>query len=309
MHILADLKQVINQLVEALGLKWPLLLQTGLQLVFIWLGAWVAWRVIRILARRIVDSSDDGDDTTLSMAEKRGQTIAHLLQSVGRVLLLAAAALMSLNLFIPIAPLLAGAGILGLAFSFGAQSLVKDIISGFFILFENQFGVGDIIETGGHAGVVEKMTMRIVVLRDVEGVVHTIPNGLITAVSNKTRSWSRAVIEVGVAYGEPIDRVLTIFRDEAAALSRDPTWRPQLDGDLEVWGVEDLADSAVVIRTVARTVPGAQWNVAREFRRRIKNRLDAEGVEIPFPQRTLHLRVDDDRLARALPRGGSAGSA
>ena len=131
-------------------------------------------------------------------------------------------ALLSLDIFFDIGPLLAGAGIIGLAISFGAQSLVKDIISGFFILVENQFAVGDVIETAGKSGTVERMTLRVVMLRDLRGVLHIIPNGQMTVVSNQTRGWARAVVEVGVAYEVDVDRALAVFRDEAAAFGKDP---------------------------------------------------------------------------------------
>ena len=133
--------------------------------------------------------------------------------------------------------------------SFGAQSLVKDVISGFFILFENQFAIGDVIEVAGKSGVVEKMTLRVVVLRDGEGIMHVVPNSEIKVVSNKTRGWSRAVVDVGVPYDENVDRALEVLRDEAAQFSTDKTWGSQLDGPVEVLGVESLSDSAVVLRT------------------------------------------------------------
>jgi small conductance mechanosensitive channel len=227
---------------------------------------------------------------------------------MGRVVIYAIALLLSFNVFINIGPILAGAGILGLAISFGAQSLVKDIISGFFILFENQFGIGDVIEVAGHSGVVEKMTLRVVVLRDGEGVMHVVPNSEIKVVSNKTRGWSRAVVDVGIPYEENVDRALEILRDEAAQFSTDKVWGAQLDGPVDVLGVESLSDSAVVIRTLLRTQPGSQWAVAREFRRRIKNRFDRETLDIPYPQRRVHVRVEGgpggDAIATA---AGAAG--
>ena len=152
----------------------------------------------------------------------------------------AVAVLLTFNVFIDIGPILAGAGILGLAVSFGAQSLVKDVISGFFILFENQFAIGDVIEVAGKSGVVEKMTLRVVVLRDGEGIMHVVPNSEIKVVSNKTRGWSRAVVDVGVPYDENVDRALEVLRDEAAQFSTDKAWGSQLDGPVEVLGVESL---------------------------------------------------------------------
>ncbi len=307
---LPTLRDVIDNLARFFRIDTAQLVGRALQVVVIWISAWLAMWVIRAMARRIVASVHAGEGT-LTLREKRGQTIAQLLRSVGGVVVVLLAMLLTLNTFIQITPILAGAGILGLAISFGAQSLVKDVLSGFFILLENQFAVGDVIEAGGKSGSVERMTLRVVQLRDLQGVLHTIPNGQITVVSNKTRGWSRAVLEIAVAYGADIDRTLTVFADEAARLAADPAWRPRLEGEPVVAGVESLADSGVVIRTMIQTVPGAQWETAREFRRRIKNRLDAEGIEIPFPQRTMHLRLDDERLggltgaaSRAL--GGSA---
>lgn len=300
MHELLSLRGVIEAVARFFDVEATVLVRKLITLGIIWLGAWIAMRVINHLARRILAAVDDGDPNTLTTREKRGQTVAQLLRSVGRVVVGIVAILLSLNTFIQITPLLAGAGIAGLAISFGAQSLVKDIISGFFILLENQFAVGDIIAAGGKAGVVERMTMRVVQLRDLEGVLHTIPNGHIDVVSNRTRGWSRAVIEIGVAYGAEVDRALEVFRDECTRFAADPAWKLKLDGNPEVSGVEKLDDSGVIIRTLVRTVPGSQWEAAREFRRRIKNRLDREGIEIPFPQRTTHLRLDDDRLVRAL---------
>lgn len=261
-----------------------------LRLAGIWAMAWLAGRIIRLIAHRIVKAVDDGDDSRLSVREKRGQTVAQLLRSVGRIVIVLIAGLLSLDIFFDIGPLLAGAGILGLAISFGAQSLVKDIISGFFILLENQFAVGDVIEAAGKSGTVERMTLRVVMLRDLRGVVHIIPNGSIGTVSNQTKGWARAVVEVGVPYEVDVDHALGVFRDEAAAFGRDAEWSIRLDGSPEVLGVESLSDSAVVIRTVLRTMPGEQWGAAREFRRRLKSRLDKEGIDIPYPQRMVHVR-------------------
>ena len=170
--------------------------------------------------------------------------------------------------------------------SFGAQSLVKDIISGLFILFENQFGVGDVIKVGETGGMVEKMTLRIVVLRDVHGVVHIIPNGELTKVSNLTRTWSRAVLEIGVAYKEDVDHVMAVMREVGAEMGADEDWKPLLVEEITVPGIESFGDSSVNIRIMAKTVPLKQWEVARELRRRLKRRFDAEGIEIPYPHLT-----------------------
>ena len=304
---LASIGDVLARLADILRIDTEQAIRVGARILGIWVLAWLAYRVVRLAARRIEAAVDDGDDSVTTLRERRGKTISQLLRSVGRVVITVIALLLTFNLFIDIGPILAGAGILGLAVSFGAQSLVKDVISGFFILFENQFAIGDVIEAGGKSGVVENMTLRVVVLRDTEGAMHVIPNGEIKVVSNKTRGWSRAVVDVGVAYDEDVDRALAIVRDEAAQFTTDKTWSSQLDGPVEVLGVESLADSAVVIRTLIKTQPGSQWSVAREFRRRMKNRLDREGIEIPFPQRRVHVSVDGNASADAITAAGAAG--
>jgi len=286
---LAAVPDWLHKFAELLRLDADELLRKLLAVLGIWLFCYLGMRLVRLVARRIEQAVDDGDDSVMSEREQRGHTVSQLLRSVGLAVLLSVGFLLTLNVFINIGPLLAGAGILGLAVSFGAQSLVKDVIAGFFYLLEGQFAVGDIIEVAGKSGVVERMTLRLVVLRDLHGVVHMIPNGQITTVSNKTRSWSRAVVDVGIAYGTDVDRALEVFRDEATRFTADPAWVSQFDGVPEVLGVDELGDSAVTIRVLFRTTPGKQFGVAREFRRRIKSRLDREGIEIPFPQRTLHM--------------------
>jgi small-conductance mechanosensitive channel len=285
--LLADPLKMIT---EFLDLETGALTRVGLQVLAIWLMAWVGNRVIVIVARRIEKAVDDGDDSTFTSEEKRGHTIAQLLRSVGRVLVLIVAALLTLDVFIDIGPLLAVSGIAGLAISFGAQSLVKDVITGFFALVEGQYAVGDIIEAAGKTGTVERMSLRVVMLRDMHGVLHSIPNGQITTVSNLTRGWSRSVVDVGIAYEADVDAALAVFADEAGRFARDDQWQALIEGEPDVMGVNELGDSAVIIRTRFQTAAGQQWAVAREFRRRIKNRLDREGIEIPFPQRTVHLR-------------------
>jgi small-conductance mechanosensitive channel len=301
--------EVLRRLAEILRIDGEELVRDGARVLGIWLLAWLAYRVVRLTARRIEIAVGDGDDSVTTLRERRGQTIAQLLRSVGRVVVVGIALLLTFNVFIDIGPILAGAGILGLAVSFGAQSLVKDVISGFFILFENQFAIGDVIEIAGKSGLVEKMTLRVAVLRDGEGVMHVVPNSEIKVVSNKTRGWSRAVVDVEIAYDEDIDRALGIIRDEVAQLATDRVWSLQLDGAPDVVGVESLGDRSVVIRTLIRTQPGSQWTVAREFRRRIKNRFDRDGVEIPFPQRKVHVRVEGGPASDAVAAAaGAAGT-
>ena len=305
---LATLGELLKRLAEALQVDGETLVRAGARIFGIWLLAWLAYRVVALAARRIELEVDDGDDSVTTLRERRGQTISQLLRSVGRLLVISIALLLTFNVFIDIGPILAGAGILGLAVSFGAQSLVKDFLSGFFILFENQFAIGDVIEAGGTSGTVEKMTLRVVILRDIKGTIHIVPNSEIKVVSNMTRGWSRAVVDIGITYEEDIDRALAVVRDEAAQFSTDKLWGAQLDGPLEVPGIESLSDSAVVIRTLIKTQPGSQWTVAREFRRRLKKRLDREGISIPYPQRRVHVQVQGGPASpEVVATGGAAG--
>ena len=311
MRLLFSLDDIIRRIAEILSIDGAVLLRTGGRVLGTWLLAALAIWLIGVAAHRIEKTVDDGDDSVTTLREKRGRTVAQLLRSVGRVTVISIAILLTINVFINIAPILAGAGILGLAISFGAQSLVKDLISGFFILSEDQFAIGDIIEAAGKGGVVERMTLRVVVLRDLGGIMHVIPNGEIKVVSNRTRSWSRSIIDVGVSYNEDIDRALGVVRDESAQFSTDPKWSVLLDGPVEVLGVDAFGDSSVVIRTLIKTQPGSQWSAGREFRRRLKIRFDREGIEIPFPQRDVHLSVKNvgevEALAKAIRPGVSRG--
>jgi small-conductance mechanosensitive channel len=298
--LLGSLNDIIDRLAAILRVDGEAALRTALRVLGIWLLAWLAWRVVRLTARRIEMTVDDGDDSVTTLREKRGRTISQLLRSVGRVVIVTIAVLLTFNVFIDIAPILAGAGILGLAVSFGSQSLVKDIISGFFILLENQFAVGDVIEAAGKSGVV---------LRDLEGTMVVIPNGEMKVISNKTRGWARAVVDISVPYTEDVDRILSVVRDEAAQFSTDSVWGLQLDGPVEVLGVESLTDNAVVIRTLLKTQPGSQWNVAREFRRRLINRFSREAIESPFEQRRVHVTVKGGASGEAISQAATAGAA
>src|SRR6476646_1801774 len=304
--LLSSPNDVITRIAAFLSIDGEVVLRSGFRVLGIWVLAWFALRVVNLTAHKIEKSVDDGDDSVTTLREKRGRTIAQLLRSMGRVVIVTIGILLTFNVFINIAPVLAGAGILGLAISFGAQSLVRDFISGFFILLENQFAVGDVIDAAGKSGVVEKMTLRVVVLRDLEGTMHVIPNGQIGVVSNKTRGWSRAVVDISVPYTEDVDRTLSVVRDEAAQFSTDKTWGLQLDGPVEVPGVESMTDNSLSIRTLLKTQPGSQWNVAREFRRRLINRFTKESIESPFQQRRVHVTIKGGTEGEAIAAAAGA---
>jgi len=260
-----------------------------LQAVVIIAVAVVAYRALKLLIRRVVEHQvDDEDPVERRIRQQRAQTLASLLGSVAFVVIMTIAGLTVLGNFIDVGPLLASVGVLGLAISFGAQSLVKDVISGTFILIEGQFAVGDVIRISDVSGQVERMTMRTTTLRDLHGVVHIVPNGEVTRVSNLTKSWSKAVLDIGVAYKENVDRVIELLRRIGAEFRQDEEWARLLLDDPEVLGVQSLGDSSVVIRMAVRTLPQEQFTVSRELLRRIKNRFDQERVEIPFPHVTVY---------------------
>lgn len=195
---------------------------------------------------------------------------------------------------IPMTPLIAVATTIGIAVGFGAQDLVKDVIAGFFILVENQFGIGDVVSIGGVSGTVEAIKLRTTVLRDINGNEHHVPNGRITVASNMTPDYAKVVADIGVSYATDVDHAIRVISDEAAMMAEDPEWAFAFLGSPEMLGVNKLDESAVEIRIMAKVIPEQRWTVKREFNRRIKNRLDTEGIEIPFNHLTVVLRQEDE---------------
>lgn len=277
---------IVQQVQDWIVTQVPNLIRIGGLLV----GAWILVRALRKLIRRIEVIADDGDPTVTSELEKRAMTLSRILRQTVMVLVWGVAGMAILaELGVDLKPILAGAGIAGLAVGFGAQTLVKDIITGFFILFENQYRLGDVIETSGVGGLVESINLRTTVLRDIQGRVHVIPNGSVNVVTNFTREWSRALLDMGVAYKEDTDRCYEIMRRVGSEMESDETWGAKLVGAFEYPGVESFGDSAVVLRMMAKTLPQERWNVLRELRRRIKKAFDSDGIEIPFPHLTLYM--------------------
>lgn len=266
--------------------------QSALRVVLILVLAWLVSRAMRSLIKRIERVADDGDPEFQSELEKRAHTISRILRQATTVLIWSVTTMLVLGeLGVDLKPILAGAGILGLAVGFGAQTLVKDVITGFFILLENQIRVGDSITAAGCSGAVEAVNLRTTVLRDVDGKTHIIPNSAITVVTNATRDWSRALLDVGVSYKEDTDRCIAVLREVGSGLENDPVFGRKLIGAFEYQGVQALGDSAVVLRMVAKTHPQEGVNVQRELRRRVKRAFDAAGIEIPFP----HVKIVRER--------------
>lgn len=297
-------QQAVSQAVnwQAL-LQWEVFLPRAIKIVVVVFIALVAFRLVKVLIRRLLSRQIEEEDPLVKrLREQRAQTLASLLGNVAAIAIVVIVALTVLDILIEnTGPILASFGIIGLAISFGAQSLVKDVISGTFLLMEGQFGIGDVVKISDVSGLVEKITLRTTVLRDVEGAVHIVPNGEITRVTNMTKAWSRAVLNVGVAYREDVDHVMDVLRDLLHEFHHDPEWSGLLLEEPVVPGVESLGDSAVVIRVMAKTLPLKQWDVARELRRRIKNRFDREGIEIPFPHITFYWGDGQAQLAQLAP--------
>lgn len=259
---------------------------SGIRIVVIIIGAYVLLRLLSILIDRAekIIVKDREDFFANLETQKRMKTLSNILSKVAFVTVSVVAIMMALReIGMDITPLITGAGIIGLAIGFGAQNLVKDVISGFFIIMENQIRVGDVAVVNGTGGLVEEINLRTIVLRDLEGTVHIFPNGTINTLSNKTRGWSQYVIDVGVAYKENVDEVMCVLKEIGGELFKDEKFRPMILEPLEVLGVDNFGESSVTIKCIIKTQPLKQWDVGRELRRRIKNTFDQKGIEIPFP--------------------------
>jgi small conductance mechanosensitive channel len=267
------------------GVSPPVLsgLRILLVVVLAWGAAVFANRMIRGLRIYVSRNLDDPEEV------KRVTTLGRVFRYLASVAITLIAGMLVLGeLGISVAPILGAAGVVGLAVGFGAQSLVKDYFSGFFLLLENQMRQGDVVEVAGIGGIVEDLTLRYVQLRDYDGNVHFIPNGSITTVTNKTRGHAFAVIDVGVAYCENVDEVLEVMRQTGEALRADTQWQARILEPVEIVGVENWADSAVILRCRFKVAPIEQWAVRREYLRRLKQAFDTAGIEIPFPHLTLY---------------------
>ena len=271
-----------------------------LHIIVILLLAWVlllvSRKLIGLFRNFLKKSAGSAED------ERRIETLARIFRYVATVLITLVAGMLVLSeLGISIAPFLGAAGVVGIAVGFGAQSLVKDFFSGFFMLLENQVRVGDAVELAGKLGVVEELTLRNTVLRDNEGNVHYIPNGEITVVTNKSRGYAFALIDIGVAYREDLDEVYAVIRAAGAELRADPETGPKILEDIEIQGVQNWADSAVIVRCRIKTVAMEQWAVRRIFLARLKKAFDMHNIEIPYPHLTIYAGQDKQGKAPPFP--------
>ncbi|MBL8361964.1 MAG: mechanosensitive ion channel family protein [Rubrivivax sp.] len=282
------------------GERWLVPALAALRIVLILAAAWLLVAVLQKLVKtaRIRIAARLQGEGAATRAETIGRVIRYLV-----ALVVGALALMMVlaEIGISLAPILGAAGVVGLAVGFGAQSLVKDYFTGFFILFEDQIRTGDVVKVADIGGLVEDITLRHVRLRDYDGTVHFIPNSLITTVSNMSRGHAQSVCDIGVAYRENLDEVYTVMRETAAALRADAAYAPRILAPLELAGVERWDDSAVVVRCRFKVVPLAQWDVRREFLKRLKQAFDERGIEIPYPHVTVYAGADRQGRAPSLP--------
>lgn len=267
--------------------------KSGFRIILLVAAGLIGIRVLSFLLHRmeeILIKTREPVETVKGSTRKRVSTLVGILKTIGyfsiwSIILISCLDQVGVN----VAPILAGAGIVGLAVGFGAQNLVRDVIAGFFMILENQVRVGDVAIINGTGGLVETITFRTIVLRDLAGVVHVIPNGAISSLSNMTKGWSAYVIDVGVAYKEDTDRVVKVMREVAEALSKEAEYKEKIIEPIEIFGVDNFGESEVTIKARIKTEPIQQWTVGREYRRRLKKAFDAEGIEIPFPHRSLYM--------------------
>ena len=260
----------------------------GLTILLILLVSVLAYYLLGVSTRAIsrrIQALDDVEDSEL---DRRTKTIFRVIHSTGAVIIVSTAVMMILTeLGVAITPVLASVGFVGLAFGLGAQTLVKDMIAGLFILIEDQYTVGDVAEIGGITGTVEHMTLRATELRDINGTVHIIPNGEIRIVANKSRDWSRAIVDVSVTYDEDVDTTVQTLQEIGEAMARDEAINGLLQEPMTVTGVEGLEDWAVRLRIMVKTLPNAQYEVQRYLRRQIRNTFAEQGLELAFPRQDI----------------------
>ena len=275
-------------------LTW--LLTSGTRIVLLLVIAAILYRLVRLLTGRL-NSFLQGITQSLER-QKRAQTLSDIVRTIATAIIFVVTTVTILGeLGVNLAPILAAAGIGGLAVGFGAQNLVRDVITGFFILLEDQIRVGDIVKVGDKAGLVEHISLRVLTLRDFDGSVHLIPHGTITTVTNMTKDFSYAVLDIGVSYRENVDDVVKVLAEVGAELRRDPQFASDILEDLEVVGIDDFAASQMIVKLRIKTQPSKQWTIGREFRRRLKRISDLRHIELP----SLHLTLTRDPPKQDVP--------
>jgi len=278
----------LNNYLKVLG-SW--LITSGLKILLVILFTLLILKASQIISTKLFSSvqkrKKDGE------FKKRAETLKSVIRYVLNIGILVIAVVIILDeLGIEIGPILAAAGVFGLAVGFGAQSLVKDVISGFFILLEDQIRVGDVVQIADKGGIVEEVNLKMTILRDLAGNVHYVPNGEIKVVTNMTKGYSRYLFDIGVAYREDVDEVMAIMKEVDEDLRSDPDFKNDILEPLEILGLDQFAESALIIKARTTTKPIKQWRVAREFNRRLKKKFDEKNIEIPYPHLTLYIGKD-----------------
>jgi small conductance mechanosensitive channel len=268
----------------------PWLLTSGLKIIFIIIGSIILNKVITTFIEKAVRIAVRPDGISSKDAEeKRENTLIQIFTTTSKIALLTITGLMVLQEFgVEIAPILAAAGIVGLAFGFGGQYLIRDVISGLFIILENQYRIGDVVNFDNAGGTVEEISLRKTTLRDLDGTVHHIPHGEIKKVSNFSKDFSRINLNIGVGYGSNLEQVIEVINQVGTELATDPLWANSIILSPQFLRVNDFADSSIMLKILGETLPSKQWEVTGELRKRLKVAFDKEGIEIPFPQVVVH---------------------
>lgn len=278
----------------------PWILTSGVRIVIIIIGAWAIHRYgIKVISKVIRKAIRTVNQDSAKADKKREDTLIRVFSGTFKVLIIVMAVMMTLSeAGMNIGPLVAAAGIAGISFGFGGQYLIRDIISGLFIIIEDQYRVGDVVMVGGLAGLVESITIRMTILRDLDGVVHHIPNGEVTTASNMTKLFGRVNLNIGVAYDTDLDKAIKVINKIGNDLANDPDWKDKIIKAPEFLRVDDFADSAIMLKILGDTKPIEQWAVMGELRKRLKLAFDKEKITIPFPQRVVHFEGEKSSSKR-----------
>lgn len=251
---------------------------------------YAGYRLVRVLSKGLARALDDQGAVRLEARKQRRDTIIRTVNRLGAVAIVVVVALTILTeLGINVGPLLASAGVAGIAIGLGTQSLIKDVLAGLFVLLEDQFGIGDYVTIAGVTGNVEEMSLRRTTVRDFNGTLYTVPNSEIKVVSNGSKDWARVIVDVGVAYETDLGRAMAVLSDVSQAVASAPEFQADVLEPPQVMGVMALADSWVTLRVAIKVNAGAQWAMSRELRKAIKERFEREGIEMPYPQQTIHI--------------------
>jgi small-conductance mechanosensitive channel len=288
-------EELINDLTQ-----W--ILKDGLRIVLILILTIVLIKIVQAINSRLFRRFRKDKQESDEEFKKRIDTLSSIAGSILTICVIIVAIITIMGqLDIPIGPVLASAGIVGVALGFGAQHIVRDVISGFFILLDDQIRVGDVVQISGKGGLVERVNLRMTILRDLAGNVHYVRNGEIDVVTNMTKEYSRYVFDIGVAYREDVDDVIEVIKEVDNNLRNDPQFKNDILEPIEILGLDQFADSAIIIKARTKTKPIKQWAVGREFNRRLKRTFDERDIEIPFPHVTLYMGQDKDGQSPPVP--------